>query len=139
MLEASCCDLPVIAPNWSGHLDFLNSSESLLVQGKLKEVPKAVVWKPIILEQSKWYNVDEQDVKRKITLFYNNHVKIKNKAVILGKKNRKKFSLKSMANQFNSVIDGVLKEIPQQVSLKLPKLKKIGGGSKLKLPKLKKS
>ena len=44
-----------------------------------------------------------------------------------------------MANQFNSVIDGVLKEIPQQVSLKLPKLKKIGGGSKLKLPKLKKS
>ena len=47
-----------------------------------------------------------------------------------------------MANKFNSIIDDVLKEIPQSVNLKLPKLKKVGGNTseptKLKLPKLKK-
>ena len=139
MLEASCCDLPVIAPNWSGHLDFLNASESLLIQGKLKKVPKSMVWKPIILEQAQWYSVNEKDIKRKLRLFYNNHSTIKNKAVNLGKKNRKKFSLNNMASQFNKIIDDVLKDIPQQVELKLPKLKKIGGKNKLKLPKLKKA
>ena len=46
-------------------------------------------------------------------------------------------------NKFNEIIDGVLKEIPQAVSLKLPKLKKVGGNkpkepAKIKLPKLKK-
>ena len=47
-----------------------------------------------------------------------------------------------MADKFNSVIDDVLKQIPQAVSLNLPKLKKVGEESsqppKLKLPKLKK-
>ena len=47
-----------------------------------------------------------------------------------------------MATQFNKIIDEVLNSVPQPVSLKLPKLKKIGGGSpqpaKIKLPKLKK-
>ena len=48
-----------------------------------------------------------------------------------------------MADKFNEIIDGVLKEIPQAVSLKLPKLKKVGGNkpkepAKIKLPKLKK-
>ncbi len=47
-----------------------------------------------------------------------------------------------MATEFNKIIDKVLKSVPQPVSLKLPKLKKVGGESpqpaKIKLPKLKK-
>ena len=47
-----------------------------------------------------------------------------------------------MANKFNGIINDVLKETPQAVSLKLPKLKKVDGENpqppKLKLPKLKK-
>ena len=140
MLEASCCDLPVIASNWSGHLDFLNSSESLLIQGKLKKVPEAMVWKPIIEAQSKWYDVGEGDVKRKLRLFYNNVKGITGRAKSLGKKNRKKFSLEKMAFDFNKILDDIIKNIPQQVSLKLPKLKKVGStkSNRLKLPKLKK-
>ena len=44
--------------------------------------------------------------------------------------------------EFNKIIDDILKNIPQSVNLKLPKLKKVSGGdkkpAKLKLPKLKK-
>jgi hypothetical protein len=48
-----------------------------------------------------------------------------------------------MANKFNKTLDNVLTHIPQPVSLKLPKLKKIGNDTpsqpaKIKLPKLKK-
>ena len=70
MLEASCCDLPVIASKWSGHLDFLTDSESMLIDGFLKEVPKSVLWKDIIVEPSKWFDVNEADVVRKIRTFH---------------------------------------------------------------------
>ena len=142
MLEASCCDLPVIASKWSGHLDFLTDSESMLIDGFLKEVPKSVLWPPIIVEPSKWFNVNEADVVRKIRTFHKKRKLIQKKATRLGKKNRREFSLKAMADKFNQIIDGVLKEIPQAVGLKLPKLKKVGGETsqpaKIKLHKLKK-
>ena len=142
MLEASCCDLPVIAPKWSGHLDFLTDSESMLIDGFLKPVPKSVLWKPIIVEPSKWFDVNEADVVRKIRTFHKKRRLIQKKASRLGKRNRREFSLKAMANKFNGIITDALKEIPQAVSLNLPKLKKVGGDSsepaKIKLPKLKK-
>ena len=142
MLEASCCDLPVIASKWSGHLDFLTDSESMLIDGFLKPVPKSVLWKDIIVEPSKWFDVNEADVVRKIRTFHKKRKLIQKKAVRLGKKNRREFSLKAMAKLFNSMIDDLLKEIPQSVGLKLPKLKKVDGESsqppKIKLPKLKK-
>ena len=143
MLEASCCDLPVIASKWSGHMDFLTDSESMLIDGFLKEVPKSVLWENIIVEPSKWFDVNEADVVRKIRTFHKKRKLIQKKAIRLGKRNRREFSLKAMADKFNEIIDGVLKEIPQAVSLKLPKLKKVGGNkpkepAKIKLPKLKK-
>ena len=142
MLEASCCDLPVIATKWSGHLDFLTDSESMLMDGFLKEVPKSALWKPIIVEPSKWFNVNEADVVRKIRTFHKKRRLIQKKASRLGKRNRREFSLKAMADKFNGIINDVLKEVPQAVSLNLPKLKKVGGDSsqpaKIKLPKLKK-
>tara|TARA_R100000988_G_scaffold103102_1_gene80870 strand:+ start:34 stop:1389 length:1356 start_codon:yes stop_codon:yes gene_type:complete len=142
MLEASCCDLPVIATKWSGHLDFLTDSESMLMDGFLKEVPKSALWKPIIVEPSKWFNVNEADVVRKIRTFHKKRKLIQKKASRLGKRNRRQFSLKAMADKFNGIINDVLKEVPQAVSLNLPKLKKVGGDSsqpaKIKLPKLKK-
>jgi glycosyltransferase involved in cell wall biosynthesis len=142
MLEATCCDLPVIATKWSGHLDFLTDAESMLIDGFLKPVPKSTLWKPIIVEPSKWFDVNEADVVRKIRTFHKKRKLIQKKATRLGKKNRREFSLKAMATHFNGILDNVLQSIPQPVSLKLPKLKKVGGGSSkpatIKLPKLKK-
>ena len=142
MLEATCCDLPVIAPKWSGHMDFLTDAESMLIDGFLKPVPKSALWKPIIVEPSKWFDVNEADVVRKIRTFHKKRKLIQKKATRLGKANRRKFSLTAMAIEFNKIIDQALQSVPQPVSLKLPKLKKVGGQSSqpaiIKLPKLKK-
>ena len=70
LAEATCCDLPVIASNWSAQLDFLSDKDSLLISGFLKEVPKSALWPPIVVEPSKWFNVQESDVIRKFRLFY---------------------------------------------------------------------
>ena len=142
MLEASCCDLPVIASKWSGHLDFLTDSESMLIDGFLKEVPKSALWSPIIVEPSKWFDVNEADVVRKIRTFHKKRKLIQKKAVRLGKRNRREFSLKAMAEKFNGIVDDIFTRLPQSVNLKLPKLKKINDEkqqpAKIKLPKLKK-
>ena len=143
MLEASCCDLPVIASKWSGHMDFLTDSDSLLINGFLKEVPKSALWKPIIVEPGKWFNVNEADVKRKLRTFYKKHRLIEKKARRLGKNNRRKYSLNEMAKKFNKILDHVLTSIPSPVNLKLPKLKKVSSEKSksqttIKLPKLKK-
>ena len=144
MLEASCCDLPVIDTLWSGLLDFLNDRDSLFIGGHLKEVPKSAIWKPIVVEPSKWYNVNEADVVRKVRMFHKKHKLITKKAKRLGKKNRREFSLQAMAKVINTMMDNVISQMPSEVGLKLPKLKKVGGKNDssapatIKLPKLRK-
>ena len=141
LAEATCCDLPVIASNWSGQLDFLNSKQSLLFEGKLQPVPKSLIWKPIIVEPAQWFSVDEGDVIRKLRFFKKNHKKFKHQAKILGQVNRGKHSLVAMKKELNRILDNVVSQIPSQVGLKLPKLQKktkSKAPAKIKLPKLKK-
>ena len=143
LAEATCCDLPVIASNWSGQLDFLNPKQSILIDGELKPIPKALIWKPIIVEPGKWFNVNEVDVVNKLRMFHKNHKGLKVSAKKLGMWNRSKFSLTTMAKSFNRIIDNALSAIPETpkpMSLKLPKLKKKTDSkpATIKLPKLKK-
>ena len=43
LLEASISQKPVIAPNWSGHVDFLNKDQAILLNGDLTSVEKGSV------------------------------------------------------------------------------------------------
>ena len=43
-----------------------------------------------------------------------------------------------MASKFYDIIDSGLKTVPQQMSLKLPKLQKVNSAPKINLPKLQK-
>ena len=147
LAEATCCDLPVIASNWSGQLDFLNPKQSVMIEGELKPIPDSLIWEPIIVKPGKWFNVNETDVVVKLRSFYKNHKSIKTNAKKLGLWNRSKFSLDAMANKFNGILNKVFESLenqPQPMSLKLPKLTKAGNKPKdskpatIKLPKLKK-
>ena len=141
LAEATCCDLPVIASAWSGQMDFLNPKQSTLIDGTLEPIPKSMIWKPIIVEPGKWFNVNEGDIIRKLRYFKKNHKKLKHQAKILGMTNRSKHSLEAMKKEFNKILDNLVEQIPTNVSLKLPKLKKKTDSkppAKIKLPKLKK-
>jgi len=139
LLEATMTGLPVITTGWSGHTDFLDSDKSMLMAGELQQIPKSVVWKDILIEQSQWFVVNEQSAYKALNYAVKNVYDIKRKAQSLMRINRKKFTLDNMTEKLDEIVSPYIDKMPSQVQLKLPKLKRVGGGElpKIKLPKLK--
>ena len=140
LLEATMTGLPVIASGWSGQMDFLSEVDSLLLGGELKQVPQSMVWKDIIIPESQWFNVNEQQTYKAMNYCFTNYDEVKEKALNLMKVNRDKFTLNKMTEKLDKIIIPFMDKVPQQVGLNLPKLKKVGSSEppKIKLPKLKK-
>ena len=138
LLEFSITGKPVIASNWSGHVDFLNPNYCVMLPGNLTDVHKSAADK-MIMKETKWFTVDYgvaaatlQDVVKN----YKTYLSKSRKQTQYVKDN---FSLERMSEIFKNIVDEGLKGVPQQVGLKLPKLKKVNNEvPKLKLPKLKK-
>ena len=142
LLEATMTGLPVIASNWSGQTDFLDTEKSILLAGKLGQIPKSVVWKNILVEQSEWFNIDENQAYQALNYSFDNHSKLKNMAESLMKENREKFTLEKMTEKLLMIVDKHYNAAPKSVGLKLPKLKSTDNKKqeipKINLPKLKK-
>ena len=141
MQEATMVGLPVIASGWSGQMDFLSETDSMLLGGELVEVPKSQHWKDIIIPESQWFNVNEQQAYKAMNYCFENYDEVKEKALNLMKVNRDKFTLDKMSEKLDEIITPMIDKIPTQVGIKLPKLKKTGDSKppKIKLPKLKKT
>jgi len=143
LLEATLSKKPVIASNWSGHLDFLNNNTAVLLSGALVDVPKSGLSKDYRVDGAKWFTVNYQYASKIMLDIYKNYRKYTLNAKKMAIYNKSKYSLKSMTSQFDKILEKYLpkfKDAPQQVDLKLPKLKKVGDESPktIKLPKLKK-
>ena len=141
LLEASMCGLPVITSGWSGQMDFLSETDSMLLGGELVQVPKSQVWKDIVIPESQWFNVNEQQAYKAMNYCFTNYDEVKEKALNLMKINREKFTLDKMTEKLDEIITPIVDKVPQQVGLQLPKLQKASNSEppKIKLPKLKKT
>ena len=124
-LEASMVGLPIIAPAWSGHIDFLDAKHTLLLEGKLEQVPQSAVWKDIIIPESKWFVIDEQHAYLTLKFAFKNRNEIKEKAKKMMRDNRKKYTLNKMSEYLNEVVDKYTEQLSTPTQLKLPKLKKV--------------
>ena len=143
LLEATLSEKPVIASDWSGHLDFLNKNQAILLSGALTKVHKSALPKEMLVDGAQWFTVNYQYASRIMQDMFKNYRKYSLNAKKLGKVNKSKFSLTNMKKQFESILNQNLpkfEEQPQAVNLKLPKLKKVGDSAlkKIQLPKLKK-
>ncbi len=139
LLEASISGKPVIASSWSGHLDFLNSKQSVLVPGKIGDVPKSSFPDNMRVDGAQWFTADYQQVSAYMRDVFKDYKKYTMNATKLGKVNQSLFSLKKMTEELGKILDKYIPEFPKEVELKLPKLKKVGEQTKPKinLPKLK--
>jgi glycosyltransferase involved in cell wall biosynthesis len=134
LLEFSLTGKPVIASNWSGHLDFLKEG-AILLEGELKNVHESAA-DDFLLKESSWFNVNVSNATIKLKDVYKNYEKYKKDSEKLGEYNRANFTLSKMTQE----LDGIFKKYsiydrsvePKAVKLQLPNLKKI------ELPKLKK-
>ena len=143
LLEASLSAKPVIAPNWSGHVDFLNK-DAILLPGSLNEVKPESLMKGMHVEGTQWFTVNYNYASKILKDVFDNYSKYTVKAKKLAIVNQTKFSLDTMTKKFEEILDKYLpkfEEPPKQVKLNLPKLKRVGGSEKvpkIELPKLKK-
>tara|TARA_B100000902_G_scaffold285983_1_gene272048 strand:+ start:361 stop:1689 length:1329 start_codon:yes stop_codon:yes gene_type:complete len=140
LLEASISGKPVIAPKWSGHVDFLDSRYSTLLDGMMTKVNKDSFPKQFYVDGAQWFTVDYQKASRTLKNMYRSYKKYTANSKRLSMQNTKNFSLNAMTINLGKLLDKYVPEFPKQVSLNLPKLKKVGDSEpqKIKLPKLKK-
>jgi len=132
LLEASISGKPIIASGWSGHMDFLNAEDAVLVGGELRTIHESSVWDNILIKESSWFAPDAQQSANAMAAVYMDYETFHKKAKKLGKENSKKFSYKSIQKNTWDLLNKYVPEFPKQVPLVLPKLKKI------ELPKIKK-
>jgi len=143
LLEATLSEKPVIAPNWSGQIDFLNKTQSVLLPGVLTPVHKSSLPENMLVDGAKWITVNYQQAARYLLYVYNNYNRYKEPTRKLAIANSGKFSLDSMTKSFQKILERYLpkfEDVPKPVSLSLPKLKKVSDTKKptmAKLPKLK--
>jgi len=139
LLEASLSGKPVIASNWSGHIDFLK--HSVLLGGKLGQVHPSAA-NNFILKEAGWFNVDYTYAQKALKEVYKKYKTFIPEARKQAKFSREMFSLEKMNKDFEVIVHKYTSNIPQQVQLQLPKLKKVSSDKtevpKIKLPKLKK-
>ena len=127
LAEFTISQKPVIASNWSGHLDFLKYAT--LLGGQLTQLHPSAVVQNMLLAESSWFTVDYKEASKVLEEVYKNY----NKSLDLAKKqsylSKTEFSLDKMGELLNKIFE---EKVPKPVQLKLPQLKKI------ELPKLKK-
>jgi len=142
LLESTISQKPVMASNWSGHVDFLPKSLAVMLGGGLEDVPKDSFPDNMHVDGSKWFTVNYQEASMRMKDIYKSYKKYTLNAKKLGTINKSKFSLDAMTRELGKILDKYVPEFPKEVELKLPKLKKVNSPTselpKLKLPKLKK-
>jgi len=136
LLEFSLVNKPIITTNWSGHIDYLNPEFTTLLPGQLTKVHPSTA-NNMLLKDADWFSVDTGQVGAYLKHVFNNYKDYKEKAKRQGFQSRNNFSFEKMKEKLDEIISNKTPEFPKQVTLNLPKLKKIGEGSKTELPKLK--
>lgn len=130
LAEAGLSQKPIIAPNWSGYLDFLK--HGVLLPGQLTNIHPSAVWDQVIVQESQWMTVDygvAANIMKSMVEDYKNYIDAARKQSTVIKK---EFSFDAMCKKLQQILDTKVPEFPKQVQLNLPQLKKI------ELPKLKK-
>jgi hypothetical protein len=129
LLEFTLTGKPVVASNWSGHKDFLNLDNSVLIGGKLLDVHESAI-DNFIIKGSKWFTANYDEFAFAIQTMKDNYDKFLEKSLPLKDINKNNFSLEKMTEVFKNIltskVDIQKKPEPTYAKLVLPKLNKIG-------------
>ena len=122
LLEFTQSKKPVIAPNWSGHIDFLDAEFASLIPGELKQVDASAVQEGLIIKESKWFSPDTKFTQLLLKDYFNSYKGYEVKGKQLGFRCKSNFSFEKMSEELIGIVD---KNAPKKVEIKLPNIKKI--------------
>ena len=121
IFEAVYSGIPVVATDWSGHLDFLSGTFNgktkklfAKIDYDLREVQESAVWGDLITKDSRWAFVREQSVKAQLSKMYKNYGMYKKwssalKQQVLESHNKDKI--------LSKMKDAILSVLPQQADI----------------------
>jgi len=127
MFEAAYYGLPVIATDWSGHLDFLykpvkqknGRTKFKHMFGKisynLKEIQKEAVWEGVIPAGSKWAFPENISIKHNLSEVYKDHGRFKKRAAELEKWICKEFTEEKVYGDFVKLVEPFFVGLDQEV------------------------
>lgn len=108
ILDAAVCGVPVIATNWSGHLDFMKEVRFLSVDYDLVPVPEHKVDGQIFVPGAKWANAKEAHFKSRLRKFRKGSQKPTEWAEAAAPKLLKKYSLESIFSIYDEKLGRVI-------------------------------
>lgn len=109
ILEAATCGVPIIAPAWSGYMDFMNHGKFIKVNHVVKQIHPSRIDNQLFMEGAKWCEPDERDFKRRVRKFYESPNEPKNWAIELSNKLKTTHCFSNIASIFESTFGDVLK------------------------------
>lgn len=108
ILEAAASGLPIIATNWSGHLDFLRLGKFVSVSYQLAEIHGSRVDNNIFVKGARWANPSEEDFKKRVTKFRNSPTTPKEWAEDLQSKVLESYSFQKICEAYDAVTREIL-------------------------------
>lgn len=120
LFEAAYEGMPVIAPDWSGHVDFLhmpkkdkkgkirNKHMFAKVDYSLQNVQKQAVWNGVVQADSMWCFADQGSFKIKMREVYKDHGRFKKQAKELQKYLNKTLTSENQYNLINTIVERFL-------------------------------
>lgn len=130
LLEFTQTKKPIIASNWSGQIDFLNSEYTSLIPGSLTPIHPSAQVKDMLIEGSQWFTADYGFASGLMKDYFDNYKNFQDKGKRLGYYCKTNFSFEKMQEKLGKILEEKIPVIPKQMQIKLPQLKK------LELPKL---
>jgi len=121
LLEFSLTKKPIIATNWSGHIDFLDSEFTTLIGGQLNNVHQSAANK-FLLPESKWFAPNYNEFSYYLEDMFNNYKTYKEKAVRQAYKSKTEFGFEQMVDALNHYTISIDSKIPQPIKLDLPEI-----------------
>jgi hypothetical protein len=125
LLEFSMVGKPIATSNWSGHLDFLSSENTFLIDGKLENVHPSALMENIIIPESQWFSPDTIQASTAMQDIFLNYKKWEKLAIKQRQYNSENYCWEKMKALVNVYFSKYIPELPKKVQLVLPKLKKI--------------
>jgi hypothetical protein len=130
LLEFTQSKKPIICSNWSGPVDFFNPEFVTMINGTLTNVHPSAAnqW---LIKEAKWFSPDTGQAGHYLKDMFENYKNYIDGGKRQGFYAKTNFSFEKMVEKLDEHLKRI-PEIPKQVQLKLPQLKKI------ELPKLQK-
>lgn len=122
LLEFGLTGKPIIASGWSGHTDFLNTENSVLLPGVLENVHESAAnaW---LIKEAQWFQVNPKVAVSSFKEVYKHYKKYSNRSRKQKQHVKDNFSWEKMRDLVQSVLEKNIPEFSQRVELNLPNLK----------------